>query len=244
MKLRPPESVNIPFTLTDKIYLYWLPPENYKIHDPTNETHTIVVDENGNTVLTSVGSGVTHKVIALPDTTLTPSVKPDDSTKPQQNSSKLSDNKDGGNKEDTGVGEPNRNNTDYNSTASDTKDSPPGDDSAANVTESVKDNKNASSSGSINKTDSAVNDKTTPAVNSSVNIITEKPQVSNGMSNSSGDSASVSNKTIVYRLGDFIGKDVVPFHFAKLTGYVVSYRKDSKGEFVICLIRNLVFEGV
>ena len=241
--LHPPEKISVPYTLVDRLYLYWEPPRNFKMHDPTNETHTIAVDKEGNLVLTpkkpgvaGKGPGVTLGVLTL-NTTAAPVINGSDSAKPQQNgttnSNTTNTDKDSGKAQGTGVDKTNQNNTKANNNTanSDSKDSGPetSKDGKANVTESVKDNVNVSASS--NQTDTKV-DSSTPSVKSSADSTTEKPPVATSTASPS-DLSKVGNKSILYLLEDFYWQKRVPFHFAVLGHYIVSYKKDTDCKYTL-----------
>lgn len=249
--LHPPEKVSIPFVLADTIYLYWEHPRNFRIHDPTNETHTIAVDFEGNLILTpkgpgltGKGPGVTHEVLTLNGTVGSVN-KGSESAEPQQNGkASTSDgnadkqqhnsttnsgagtqnaDKETNNGKETGVGNQNTatgniNNND-NSTANSTtnsEDSGPetGKDGKTNTTESVINNANTSVGSNSSDTKAY---SSTPAVAKGSDHTTVKPPV---VTPNSSDPA------IRYELEDYYWKEKVPFHFAVLGNYIVSYKKD------------------
>ena len=264
IELHPPEKVSIPYVLADRVYLYWEHPTNFRMHDPTNETHTIAVDMEGNLILTpkgpgvtGKGPGVTHEVLTLNGTVGSvnngsESAKPpqngiasssDGNTDKQQqnsttNSSATTENadKESLNGKGTSVDKTNQNKTTANinnnnnntiNSTSNSKDSGPetGKDGKANVTESVKDN--ANNSAGSNPASTKADTSTTEAVAKRSDHTTANPPVVTPNSSSSDPPA------IRYELEDFYWKNKVPFHFAVLGHYIVSYKKDLDGKYTV-----------
>ena len=261
--LHPPQKVSIPYVLMDRIYLYWEHPINFKIHDPSNETHIIAVDMNGTLILaprgpgvSGKGPGVTHAVLTLNGTVGSVN-KSSENANPQQNGTSSSTSSDGNadkqqqnstaksgdgtensdknseNGKETGIdktnqnkttGDTSNNNNNTANSATNSSDSGPniGKDGKANVTEIVKDNTNTSASS--NSSDAKA-DNSTPAVTKQIDKTTVKPPTVTVKTNSS-------DPNIRYELEDFYWKKKVPFHFAVLGHYIVSYKTDSDGKFM------------
>ena len=222
--------MNVAFATRDRIFIYWYPPHNFKIHEVIEEPGYNIAETTAAPVTTKEDS-ITHSVSQMIPTSSSDNGL---TTKPQQNVTQST------NTSKTEAEKVNQNNTavdiDKNTTVSTSN-------SSADMESTKTPEINITPSLNIDKNSSINSDNTTDAVTKAVSeqiktvkpnltITTQKPP-ENETANSTVDSLNVDNKTSVYQLKDFVGKETVPFHFAVLTGYVVSYRKDENGEYML-----------
>ena len=223
ISLHPPDKLSVAFATRDRIFIYWYHPNNFKIHS-VSEDPGYSIAGTSTTSDTSKGVTVSHINVTT--------IKPDgeSTTTVHQNSTENIN----ANINKTAVIEPDQNKTEMDpgksTTAGSNSNSSPSaettkspENSTVNSNVNSNNNKTISATDKDNVTDTAAKDATvTPTL--TVVTLTDKPSVTES-------SFETDNKTVVYNLKDFVGKEKVPFHFAVLTGYIVSYRKNEDGEY-------------
>lgn len=220
--LHPPDKVTVAFTLDDRLFLFWFPPKNFKIHDESDAGPGYNIAVATQKTLTAKGAGVAH-IVSKIITTAAP--ESGETTKAQQTSSQTT----GSNTSNADIDTTNQNNTklsvDKNSTVSENTNTSLGLGSQTNVTEGGANNNSVSVSNNPTGT-SSNNTMEEITVKSKVDDTTQNTPVTKVAANSTDDG----DKIVVYQLKDFVGKEKVPFHFAILKAYIVSYRKDENAE--------------
>ena len=223
ISLHPPDKLSVAFATRDRIFIYWYPPTNFKIHSVSEDPGYSIA---GTSTTSDTPKGVTvshiNATTIKPDGESTATVHQNSTENNNANTNKTAVIKPDQNKTEMDTGKNTTAGSNSNSSSSaETTTSP--ENSTVNSNVNSNDNKTVNATDKDNVTDTDAKDATgTPTL--TVVTVTDKPSVTESSLNSD-------NKTIIYNLKDFVGKEKVPFHFAVLTGFIVSYRKTEDGEY-------------